>query len=932
MKGRERLSHSPDNQTPAIMPIFSDAPMSDEEQRDILGQEGAGEKHKLPRHLSRKIAFYPKSLRSGQLTLLMEAREESKQRETGIPQSQTEKEKRERRLAQKKELREITEQPAFVETMKDADEQTREQFETVIEESGSIDELIVNCNLGLVLARANAIHTEHMTFADRFQEGIAGFMQGLDKYDRSRYVIDKDHPEDAIFIHTVTEYVNGAIKKGKADQDEAIRIPQGELYKRNHALGLARSFEKDNNVPPSRNEWIQLVMDHEKITREKAESYVALAMQPTAVYSIDKPLDQDEGDAGLREVIKTEPAKANVFSERLNAMFASLTAIEQEILTAIIEDGLPRDEVAERLGIRPRTVGNLYNDLLERLQVNPAVQDAWIEMGGNPDFLISDEEAKYVGINTEKKRTTNRADTLEYRVFSEKRKSLLDPRTTEKEFAIVTTLANNLSPDDRTDFARALLMKIARTHNEQIEFIALELLGRLDTEGLNMDAITDRYLHVVEGQKHDANPNSLLAAGRILAEVMHTDPQSLWDIQAAWTCAIGTNSAENSAWREIVPEVNDLAIFLTYAEQLKLQNDLEALKQLTRNIRMPEPEKKEPQEQIIDTFLNEYSVKNFFNSNSEEWTVIRGVATLDIRELSPDQTTDLARRLIQIIGIDDPAQVDRRDGALELLSRINFEQVDIDSVQDTYVEALKSQTEESDTLGSAYSLYEAGTVLEPHFSRDYLTKRAVTSAWSSIHEQHKEDPEWQSIAERFKAAQYPALSEVERDIVESFKNKSAKDVANEYGLESPEAVYALVHELARKGKMDYEPKKRGPQTSPEHKARNERIVADLQAGVPPKEIARREGFTSIKSVYTVLRKYEKEHGVKVDKPDHRKGRSAEIQQPADQEVPKESNETTIFDDASLKEPNVGGTVGQSIADQEAERTAYDQSQKKGKSK
>lgn len=922
MKDTERYIRSRSTSQPEI---------SDEEAHDSVERQGAGERHKLPVYFAKKIANYPKSLRDGQLSLLMQARE-TQDFDAAPPQNK--KEAREQALARKHYLHQVVHSPEFSATMQGIDDETADKFSSVIEESGSIDELIVNCNLGLVLTRANTIHTKELSYADKVQEGVAGFMTGLKRYDRSRYVIDENNPEEPIFISIVGEYISGAIKKAKADQDVIIRVPQTEITNRNAARNLSKEFTKENDRPPTRDEWVELVAKNERVTPEKAARIVALAMEPDNYVSLDDINEARDHLPLTERVAVEEKAEGEKFSEALEPSFSTLTALEREIVFSYVEDSLTFEQVADRLGMKTRTVHNLYKDIVERLQVDPTVQRAWVEMGGNPNLLMTEEEAQQAGIITEKKRTVKKADALEYRIFHQKKVRLLDQRTSEDEFKTTIAQMNALTPEDRTALAKALLMKLSRPGNTNNGYISLQLLQNMDVKGIDPAAIVDRYQYVVEGQKPSTDPQKLLDAGRILAGAMKTDPESLRNIQIAWSAAIGVNSAEDPSWRNLVTDVNQLTEFLTRIDHLKQQGDIDTINQIRKGTYVePTPELKDPHIQVFEKYLAPDTVTKFYDADPEAWTAIRGTATLDIAELTPEQKTDLTIRLVQIASVDDPNLVNQRDVAIELLSKIDYTEVDSKKIRDAYVAVVKSQPEDADAMGSLYSLYEAGAVLAPYFDRDYLTKRRVSSAWTPIHKQRSDDPEWKSIAGAVKDVQHLGMTAQEKAIVEAYRSKSASDVARDFGLEGPEAVYRLVHGLARTHDLDLETKKQGPKASPEIEERNKRIIADLEAGEHPKDIASREGISSVATVYTVLRRYEQEHGVKVNRPDQRKHRKSRTEIPQQDTLQQNGKETVVYKLPGMQEPAIGQSAHDSIADQEAGDERYtDRIAKKHKSK
>lgn len=108
-----------------------------------------------------------------------------------------------------------------------------------------------------------------------------------------------------------------------------------------------------------------------------------------------------------------------------------------------------------------------------------------------------------------------------------------------------------------------------------------------------------------------------------------------------------------------------------------------------------------------------------------------------ISDLELPQAQMLASELLWTVGqVDD---VNRRDGALELLKMIPLKLLDRGELYDQYLELIDLQSGEVDVYGRIYSLLEAGKVLAPIFSHTQPVRQDIEDKWEKFVQSFKDE-------------------------------------------------------------------------------------------------------------------------------------------------------------------------------------------------
>ncbi len=717
----------------------------EEEYADRAREEGAGS-ISLHADYWNKIIRYPQKLSQRQWSVLFRAYTQEKSIVNNYNENPTPSARKQMHTQRTELLSDIQTNEAFGTNTPENSNKFQQEFEAVITESNSVSQLLLNCSLGIILGPARRHTTKHMTIEDRFQEGLAELTNVLDDYD----------PDSGVdYYQYATRRVRSAIFEARVQQDDEIRIPRIAQLVYLEGYSFANNYFEQHGEMPTR----QAIAEHLSTMDSQP---IDLHIQ-TAIGMIFKEIGvvpEDTVEEYLTRSMATPVDVHNVF----DTVTESLTERERDILEAVFKDGVTQEIIAERMGISSMTVRRVYKNTLQKLSTDEHILDYWVQQGGEVPEVPETNEA-------EEKRTEFNAATLEYRLFASQYKRFLDRRTASDEYKGAVHDINRLNTKERTWFTRALISKMGREGNAK--YVALQLLRGVDLEGLDSNVLTERYLWAVENQSNTSDPNLLLQSGTILAEVLQTDTQGLWDIRDTWVRAVNLNSMGSTTWDKSMGRVDDLMEHLIHADALKVEGDLESIRALAKGeIKLLRPDELDPQVQIIEKYLGDNHLWKFYHSDPAEWTTVRAEAMAAMNELTPDQSTDLAARLIRGIGNDAAWSVDRRDAAEELLSRMDLSRTDLSTLKQTYFTTVESQAGNEDPFGSPYSLARVAEIFAPHMDDQESDARSMRHAWSTYASKVQDRVSWELIK--------PMVDTVLSQIPTDLQGRTAEEIRDRY--------------------------------------------------------------------------------------------------------------------------------------------------------
>lgn len=137
--------------------------------------------------------------------------------------------------------------------------------------------------------------------------------------------------------------------------------------------------------------------------------------------------------------------------------------------------------------------------------------------------------------------------------------------------------------------------------------------------------------------------------------------------------------------------------------------------------------------ELIESILGDQNKLRAILSQSDEADVVLDQASSSVAALSVSETTTFVKTLLNGLTKDDGIwNVDRRDGAIELLLVTDLNRIRRDQLLRDYLAATQTQTTDSDPYGSIASLLHAGGVFEDHFPIGEVTRTQIGSAWNKI--------------------------------------------------------------------------------------------------------------------------------------------------------------------------------------------------------
>lgn len=119
------------------------------------------------------------------------------------------------------------------------------------------------------------------------------------------------------------------------------------------------------------------------------------------------------------------------------------------------------------------------------------------------------------------------------------------------------------------------------------------------------------------------------------------------------------------------------------------------------------------------------------------------------KDFDRQEISVLAGRLILGMGQENSFwNVDRRDGALVVLSQVASKVPQLEFLRDTYISAVTGQNKDADPLGTIDSLLEAGKIIAPHLPQNKETWYAIRKAWKDVGSAMQGNPYWDAVSEK----------------------------------------------------------------------------------------------------------------------------------------------------------------------------------------
>ena len=229
-------------------------------------------------------------------------------------------------------------------------------------------EHLTSANLRLVVANAKKYINRGMSLLDLVQEGNAGLMRGVDKFEWER---------GFKFSTYATWWIRQAIQRGLADQSRTIRIPVHMVETMNRVTRTSRELTVELGREPTNAEIAAVLSLDPKtaITTEKVEEVRSYGRNPV---SLETPIG-DESDTELGSLIEDhdaisplEAVSDTMLREQVAKVLDSLEGREERVIRLRfgLDDGRPRtlEEVGHEFGLTRERIRQIEAHALRKLR------------------------------------------------------------------------------------------------------------------------------------------------------------------------------------------------------------------------------------------------------------------------------------------------------------------------------------------------------------------------------------------------------------------------------------------------------------------------------------------------------------------------------------------------------------------------------------
>ena len=238
----------------------------------------------------------------------------------------------------------------------------------LIDQSKAARDHMISANLRLVVANAKKYMNRGLGFLDLIQEGNAGLMRAVDKFEWQR---------GFKFSTYATWWIRQALQRAIADQSRTIRVPVHMTETMQRVNRTTRELTVELGREPTSAEVAAKLSEDPRwaITPERVEEVKRYGRTPI---SLETPIGE-EGDTELGALIEDEAAvspldaaTSQLLREQVDRVLDSLEGREERVIRLRfgLDDGRPRtlEEVGNEFGLTRERIRQIESMALRKLR------------------------------------------------------------------------------------------------------------------------------------------------------------------------------------------------------------------------------------------------------------------------------------------------------------------------------------------------------------------------------------------------------------------------------------------------------------------------------------------------------------------------------------------------------------------------------------